>query len=141
MKKYVLKKISKEIKKDYKIDYEDKLNNAQREAVTRQKGPMLVIAGAGSGKTRTLVYRAIRFIEDGINPENILLLTFTRKAAGYFCPFSISDFIRADTFPASGFSTHIAGPFAYTSSSGVRVPLSKVLAFLFCHFSPPSYYL
>lgn len=82
MKKYVLKKISKEVKKDYKIDYEDKLNNAQREAVTRQKGPMLVIAGAGSGKTRTLVYRAIRLIEDGINPENILLLTFTRKAAG-----------------------------------------------------------
>jgi len=82
MKKYVLKKISKERKTDYKIDYEDKLNNAQREAATRQKGPMLVIAGAGSGKTRTLVYRAIRLIEDGINPENILLLTFTRKAAG-----------------------------------------------------------
>ena len=82
MKKYVLKKISTESKIDYKIDYEDKLNNAQLEAVTRQKGPMLVIAGAGSGKTRTLVYRAIRLIEDGINPENILLLTFTRKAAG-----------------------------------------------------------
>ena len=82
MKKYVLKKISKEVKEDYKIDYEDKLNKAQLEAVTRQKGPMLVIAGAGSGKTRTLVYRAVRLIEDGINPENILLLTFTRKAAG-----------------------------------------------------------
>ncbi len=82
MKKYVLKKISKEIKEDYKIDYENKLNDAQREAATRQKGPMLVIAGAGSGKTRTLVYRAVRFIEDGVNPESILLLTFTRKAAG-----------------------------------------------------------
>jgi DNA helicase-2/ATP-dependent DNA helicase PcrA len=82
MKKYVLKKISTQSKIDYKIDYEDKLNKAQLEAVTRQKGPMLVIAGAGSGKTRTLVYRAIKLIEDGINPESILLLTFTRKAAG-----------------------------------------------------------
>jgi DNA helicase-2/ATP-dependent DNA helicase PcrA len=80
--KYVLKKISKEVKEDYKIDYENKLNKAQLEAVAQQKGPMLVIAGAGSGKTRTLVYRAVRLIEDGINPENILLLTFTRKAAG-----------------------------------------------------------
>jgi DNA helicase-2/ATP-dependent DNA helicase PcrA len=82
MKKYVLKKIKKEVKKDYKIDYENKLNNSQLEAVVQQKGPMLVIAGAGSGKTRTLVYRAVRLIEDGINPESILLLTFTRKAAG-----------------------------------------------------------
>jgi DNA helicase II / ATP-dependent DNA helicase PcrA len=82
MKKYILKKINKGIKEDYKIDYEDKLNSAQLEVVIQKKGPMLVIAGAGSGKTRTLVYRAIRLIEDGINPENILLLTFTRKAAG-----------------------------------------------------------
>lgn len=82
MKKYILKKISKEGKTDYRIDYEDMLNSAQLEAVTRQNGPMLVIAGAGSGKTRTLVYRAVRMIEDGIKPESILLMTFTRKAAG-----------------------------------------------------------
>ena len=81
MKKYILKKISTERKADYQIGYEDKLNSAQLEAAVQQKGPMLVIAGAGSGKTRTLVYRAVRLIEDGVNPESILLLTFTRKAA------------------------------------------------------------
>jgi len=64
-----------------KIDYKKALNPAQMEAVMTTNGPVLVIAGAGSGKTRTLVYRVAYLVENGIPPESILLLTFTRKAA------------------------------------------------------------
>ena len=79
-KKYVLKK-RPVVKTDYKVNYEEDLNEAQLEAVKSKDGPILVIAGAGSGKTKTLTYRVARLIEDGIKPENILLLTFTKKAA------------------------------------------------------------
>src|SRR5436309_983943 len=65
----------------YRIDYAGELNRAQYEAATTLEGPVLVIAGAGSGKTRTLVYRVARLVESGVNPGQILLLTFTRKAA------------------------------------------------------------
>jgi len=64
-----------------KTGYEDALNPSQMEAVMTISGPVLVIAGAGSGKTRTLVYRVARLVEEQIPPESILLLTFTRKAA------------------------------------------------------------
>ena len=64
------------------IQYEKDLNEAQYEAVTTLEGPMLVIAGAGSGKTRTLTYRVARLVDCGVPPERILLLTFTRKASG-----------------------------------------------------------
>jgi DNA helicase-2/ATP-dependent DNA helicase PcrA len=57
------------------------LNRSQHEAVTHLEGPLLVVAGAGSGKTRTLVYRVAHLLELGILPENLLLLTFTRRAA------------------------------------------------------------
>jgi DNA helicase-2/ATP-dependent DNA helicase PcrA len=57
------------------------LNRAQFTAATHGQGPILVIAGAGSGKTRTLVYRMAYLIEQGVAPESILLLTFTRRAA------------------------------------------------------------
>ncbi len=79
VKKYTLKKVT--TRAVYKIDYEKELNPRQLEAVKKKDGPILVIAGAGSGKTKTLTYRAARLIEDGVNPKNILLLTFTKKAA------------------------------------------------------------
>ncbi|MFH0808875.1 MAG: ATP-dependent helicase [Pseudomonadota bacterium] len=65
----------------FAIDYAAELNGAQLAAVETVEGPVLIIAGAGSGKTRTLVYRMARLIELGIPAESILLLTFTRKAS------------------------------------------------------------
>ncbi|MBF0547800.1 MAG: ATP-dependent helicase [Candidatus Riflebacteria bacterium] len=66
---------------EYLIDYEKELNESQLEAVLTVDGPLLCIAGAGSGKTRTLIYRVARMVESGIPPDSIVLLTFTRKAA------------------------------------------------------------
>ncbi len=63
------------------IDYESELNPQQLAVVTAGRGPLLVIAGAGSGKTRTLTYRVAHLIESGVDPHRILLLTFTNKAA------------------------------------------------------------
>ncbi|MFC1812627.1 ATP-dependent helicase [Thermodesulfobacteriota bacterium] len=61
--------------------YKKDLNSSQLEAVNFTDGPLLVIAGAGSGKTRTLTYRVARLVEEGVSPNAILLLTFTRKAS------------------------------------------------------------
>jgi len=63
------------------IDYEKELNEEQRAAVKADPGPILVIAGAGSGKTRTLTYRVAYLLEKGMSPDRLLLLTFTNKAA------------------------------------------------------------
>ena len=63
------------------IPYHEALNPSQLEAVNFTEGPLLVIAGAGSGKTRTLTYRVARLVEKGVAPGSILLLTFTRKAS------------------------------------------------------------
>jgi DNA helicase-2/ATP-dependent DNA helicase PcrA len=64
-----------------RIDYAGELNEQQHAAATAPPGPALVIAGAGSGKTRTLTYRVAFLLEQGIPPESVLLLTFTNKAA------------------------------------------------------------
>ncbi len=65
----------------FRIDYRGELNDAQYQAATTLEGPLLVVAGAGSGKTRTLTYRVARLVESGVPPRAVLLLTFTRRAA------------------------------------------------------------
>src|SRR5687768_13133510 len=62
-------------------DFTAELNPEQYAAATHGDGPLLIIAGAGTGKTRTLVYRVAHLIDRGVTPERILLLTFTRRAA------------------------------------------------------------
>ena len=85
MKKYTLKKPANELHivhpQHFQVDYKKELNPAQYEAATSVNGPHLIIAGAGTGKTRTIVYRVSYLVELGVKPEHILLLTFTRKAA------------------------------------------------------------
>ena len=76
---YVLRRPQRE--PHFRLDYQGLLNPAQLDAVLSTEGPVLVVAGAGSGKTRTLVFRVARLVEQGVDPHAILLLTFTRKAA------------------------------------------------------------
>src|SRR5438132_7360098 len=80
VRRYTLKTPVK-AQKAYRVKYDEELNPEQLEVVMAGEGPLLVIAGAGSGKTRALTYRVSRLIEDGIDPQEILLLTFTNKAA------------------------------------------------------------
>ena len=87
-KKYTLKRLNENIvgkrvidETQFLINYQNALNPAQFEAASALDGEYLIIAGAGTGKTRTLVYRVARLVELGYDPKSILLLTFTRKAA------------------------------------------------------------
>ena len=80
--KYVLRSDAEDNRpRRFTIDYQQELNPSQYEAATTRDGPVLVLAGAGSGKTRTLIFRVARMIEEGIDPASLLLLTFTRRAA------------------------------------------------------------
>jgi DNA helicase-2/ATP-dependent DNA helicase PcrA len=90
------------------IDYQAELNEQQFAAVSSAPGPALVIAGAGSGKTRTLTYRVAYLLDQGIDPKNLLLLTFTNKAAKEMMervreliPLDLSD-LWSGTFHAIG---------------------------------------
>ncbi len=82
-KKYTIKKsvVGEAERRVFKINYERDLNGDQLEVVRTVDSPVLVIAGAGTGKTKTLIYRVAYLVELGGNPRSILLLTFTRKAA------------------------------------------------------------
>jgi DNA helicase-2/ATP-dependent DNA helicase PcrA len=106
MKKFTLKQLPSDNlhlvhPQRFRIDYKKELNAEQHEAVTSVDGPHLIIAGAGTGKTRTVVYRVAYLVELGVKPDNILLLTFTRKAA--------QDMLRRATILLDSRCEHISG--------------------------------
>src|SRR6266702_7516307 len=90
------------------IDYARELNEQQLAAVTALPGPALVIAGAGSGKTRTLIYRVAYLLEQGIPPQRILLLTFTNKAAREMMR-RVADLLGSDLADLWGGTFHSIG--------------------------------
>jgi len=87
------------------IDYRQELNPEQYRVVMEEGGPLLVLAGAGSGKTRTLTYRVARLLESGVKQENILLATFTNKAAHSMLN-RVESLIHADTRNIMGGTFH-----------------------------------
>jgi DNA helicase-2/ATP-dependent DNA helicase PcrA len=91
-----------------RVHYEEELNPQQLEVVMHPGGPMLALAGAGTGKTRTLVYRTSRLIEDGVPPGRILLLTFTNKAAREMMG-RVEELVERGTTRVTGGTFHSAG--------------------------------
>jgi DNA helicase-2/ATP-dependent DNA helicase PcrA len=87
------------------LNYEGLLNDQQVAVVEAGQGPILVIAGAGSGKTRTLTWRVARLLADGVEPESILLLTFTNKAAREMLR-RVEEVCRVDTRRLQGGTFH-----------------------------------
>src|SRR5437899_5338141 len=86
----------------------EKLNEQQRAAATFGDGPLLIIAGAGTGKTNTLAHRVAHLISTGINPGRILLLTFTRRAAAEMLK-RVETILRAVAATDASRSMHRAG--------------------------------
>jgi len=107
IRRYTLKRAEK-AQKQYRVAYEDQLNSEQLEVVMAGEGPMLVIAGAGSGKTRTLTYRVSRLIEDGVDPSEILIVTFTNKASREMLS-RVEELVTTDTRRIWGGTFHSIG--------------------------------
>ncbi len=126
---YVLKPFTPEIRLN--IDYARELNEQQFAAVTALPGPALVIAGAGSGKTRTLTYRVAYLLEQGIPPERILLLTFTNKAAAEMMR-RVSDLLGQELRALWGGTFHSIGARAFCA----RTPTRSVPSARFHHPRP-----
>jgi DNA helicase-2/ATP-dependent DNA helicase PcrA len=93
---------------DLQIDYARELNPQQLAAVTAAPGPSLVIAGAGAGKTRTLIYRVAFLLEQGIPADRLLLLTFTNKAAKEMMR-RVADLLGSDLSSLWGGTFHAVG--------------------------------
>jgi len=96
---------SSTISKTKNMNYLDELNAPQKKAVLHQKGPLLIVAGAGAGKTRTVIYRIFHLIKSGINPTNILAVTFTNKAAGEMKE-RIAELMKTHSLGETPFSIH-----------------------------------
>jgi DNA helicase-2/ATP-dependent DNA helicase PcrA len=107
VRRYTLKRPEKP-QKQYKVAYEDQLNQEQLDVVMAGEGPMLVIAGAGSGKTRALTYRVSRLIEDGVDPADLLILTFTNKASREMLS-RVEELVTTDTRRIWGGTFHSIG--------------------------------
>lgn len=100
-KKYILRNTSTTLLRPARVDYRKELNEAQYRAATTIEGPLLIIAGAGTGKTRTLVHRVAHLIDIGVDPRSILLLTFTRRAA--------EEMLRRASLLIDNRCSHVAG--------------------------------